>query len=268
MGTGGDTNSPDTEGCGASEWPEANATTYNIDVAGAMREYVISIPADYDPNQQYRLVFAWHGLGGDATQIAQWGYYNLERLSGGSTIFVSGTGLPNQNGQNAWTDDDGGDVAFVRALLDWINANYCIDSARIFSVGMSYGGIMSNLVGCALGDVVRAIAPIAGGGPEGFFGPQVDPCVGQVAAWVGHGLIDETVTVDNGEASREYWLGVNGCSDATTPVPILEDPGDSSTCVAYEGCNDGYPVHWCQHPNGHTVESWMAAQIWDFFSQF
>ena len=40
---------------------------------------------------------------------------------------------------------------------------------------MSYGGIMSNTVGCALGDDFRAIAPMAGSGPRGN-------CVGKVAA--------------------------------------------------------------------------------------
>ena len=39
------------------------------------------------------------------------------------------------------------------------------------------------VLGCVRGDRFRAIAPVAGGGP-------VEGCVGQVAAWIVHGIDD------------------------------------------------------------------------------
>jgi hypothetical protein len=45
-------------------------------------------------------------------------------------------------------------------------------------------------------------------------------------------------------------------------------PTDPSPCVAYQGCDDGYPVTWCEFAGGHSPPSFASAAIWDFFSQF
>jgi poly(3-hydroxybutyrate) depolymerase len=123
---------------------------------------------------------------------------------------------------------------------------------------MSFGGVMSNTVGCEMGDVVRAIAPIAGAGPNTFGGSG---CKGPVAAWLAHGTADQTVEFSMGEASRDYWLDANGC-DAT-----FQDI-DPPPCVAYDGCDAEYPVTWCAFDGGHTVPDFTAQAVWDFFSQF
>jgi poly(3-hydroxybutyrate) depolymerase len=252
-----------SSGCGAADWPADG--DQSIDVEGTPREYIVSIPADYDPNTPYKLVFAWHGLGGTAAQIAggfRGGYYGLEPMAGGTTIFVAGQGLETSNSVGSgpgWDNTNGRDVAFTSAMLQWLRASYCIDDERIFSVGMSYGGIMSNRVGCSLGEDFRAIAPMAGSGPGfGSFGAN---CVGQVAAWITHGNTDNIVSFSSGQASRDHWAMANGCDDSTTPV-------GPEACVAYDGCDPGYPVHWCEFDGGHTVPGFAAAAVWAFFSQF
>ena len=244
-----------SSGCGAATWPASG--NFNIDIAGAMRAYIVKIPTNYDTNKPYRLIFAWHGLGGTAQQIAQFGYYQLETPSAGTAIFVSGQGLETGSGAG-WPNTGGQDVNFVRSLVDWMKNNYCIDGARIFSVGMSYGGIMSNTLGCQMGGIFRAIAPMSGSGPFQF---GTTACVGQVAAWLSHGTQDPTVAYDAGVGSREIWRTRSHCmttSVATTPSP----------CVAYDGCDPGYPVHWCSFDGGHIVPSFSSQGIWAFFSQF
>jgi poly(3-hydroxybutyrate) depolymerase len=213
-------------------------------------------------------VFAWHGLGGSAQQVAsglRGGYYGLESRSMGSTIFAAGQGLQTSNsvGSGAgWPNTGGQDVAFVRALYDWLRSKYCIDEQRVFSTGMSYGGIMSNTLGCQMGDVFRAIAPMAGSGPRGM-------CNGQVAVWMTHGNTDTVVPFDStimggfsgGVQSRDFWAKANNCETTTTPV-------GPEKCVAYEGCDDGHPVHWCEFDGGHTIPPYASEAIWNFFSQF
>jgi poly(3-hydroxybutyrate) depolymerase len=235
-----------------------------IDVDGTARTYIVKFPTGYDAKKPLKLVFAWHGLGGTAEQIAT-GYgfggaaafYGLETRSMGSTIFVAGQGLE-AGGGAGWPNMGGRDVAFVRKMLDWLKSNYCIDESRIFSVGMSYGGIMSNTVGCALGDVFRAIAPIAGMGPAQFGGAQ---CTGQVAAWIAHGNTDAVIQYSAGQASRDHWVKANNCEMTSTMV-------GPDKCIAYEGCDDGHPVHWCEFDGGHTVPMFSGEAIWKFFSQF
>ena len=249
-------------GCGASDWPDGG--DFMIDVAGTPREYIVALPDGYESGTPYKLIFAWHGLGGSASQIAGGfggGYYGLQNRAAGTAIFVAGQGLQTETsiGNGAgWPNTDGRDVAFVRALVDLLRGQYCIDDERIFSVGMSYGGIMSNTLGCQMGDVFRAIAPMSGSGPRTFGGAM---CVGQVAAWLSHGNTDEIVTFASGEGSRDHWVMSNHC-DATT-APVTPDP-----CVAYQGCDDGHPVHWCEFDGGHTVPQFASEAIWSFFSMF
>lgn len=245
-GTGG---AMASAGCQATEWPESG--TYTLEVDGTEREYIVALPDGYDSSEPYKLVFAWHYLGGTASGIARSGYYGLERRSQGGTIFVAAQGI-----DNAWPNTGGRDVAFTRAMLDFMRSSYCIDDDRIFSTGFSYGGIMSNTVGCQLGDEFRAIAPMSGSGPRSFRGTS---CTGQVAAWISHGNSDTVVSFSSGEGSRDHWVSANGCGSETTPV---------GECVAYEGCDDGYPVHWCEYSGGHTQPRFAPDAIWEFFSQF
>jgi poly(3-hydroxybutyrate) depolymerase len=244
-----------SSGCGKAMWPASG--NFNIDIGGTMRAYIVKIPTNYDTNKPYRLIFTWHGLGGTAQQIAQFGYYQLEAPSAGTAIFVSGQGLDTGAGAG-WPNTNGQDVNFVRALVDWMKSNYCVDQARIFSVGMSYGGIMSNTLGCQMGGIFRAIAPMSGSGPFQF---GTSACVGQVAAWLTHGTADMTVSYDAGVASRETWRNRSHCQ--ATSVPTTPSP-----CVAYDGCDPGYPVHWCSWDGGHTIPTFAAGAIWNFLSQF
>jgi polyhydroxybutyrate depolymerase len=244
-------------GCGAAQPPPPSGT-YMIDVSGTARQYIIALPANYDAGKPYRLVFAWHGLGGTAAQIAR-GYYGLQQRSAGSAIFVSGQGLETAAGGAGWQNSGGQDVAFVRALYAQLAGQYCVDETRVFSVGMSYGGIMSNTLGCQMGDVFRAIAPMSGSGPG--FGGRGAACMGQVAAWMSHGNTDTVVAFSQGQASRDTWARNNHCQMTTAPV-------EPSPCVAYQGCDPGHPVTWCEFDGGHTIPPFASAAIWTFFSQF
>jgi poly(3-hydroxybutyrate) depolymerase len=149
-------------------------------------------------------------------------------------------------------------VAFVKALYARLQTQLCIDEERVFSVGMSYGGIMSNTLGCTMGDVFRAIAPMSGSGP-GFGGRAT--CTGQVAVWMSNGDNDTVVSTASERASKDFWVKTNHCQTQSMPV-------EPSPCVAFTGCDQGYPVTWCEFMGGHTVPSFSPAAIWTFFSQF
>ena len=79
---------------------------------------------------------------------------------------------PADNPSKAWDlTATGMDMPFFDAMLAQMSADYCVDPARIFVAGQSYGGLMTNAVGCLRGDVVRAIAVVAGSGPQ-----NTSPC--------------------------------------------------------------------------------------------
>ena len=241
-------------GCGM---PAPMAGMASIDVMGTQRDYIMSLPQGYDPSKPYKLIFAWHGLGGTAQSIAA-SWYGLGRMSQNSAIFISGQGLETSSGGAGWQNSNGQDVAFVKALYARLQGSVCFDENRVFSVGMSYGGIMSNTLGCQMGDVFRAIAPMSGSGP-GFGGRAT--CVGQVAVWSSHGDNDTVVPTASGEASRDFWVKANKCQMDSVPV-------EPSPCLAYNGCEADLPVTFCKFMGAHIVPPFAAAAIWKFFSQF
>jgi poly(3-hydroxybutyrate) depolymerase len=226
--------------------------TGSIVVGSDTRSYVLSVPASYDAEVALPLVFAWHGRGGDGALAKL--YFGVEEQAAGQAIFVYPDGLEVMGGGSGWDLTSGGiDVALFDAVLTDISERYCVDATRIFSTGHSFGGYFSNSLGCARGDVLRAIAPVAGGGPFG------GGCTGAVAAWITHGTNDPTVVLTQGEGSRDHWLSANSCD--VTSAPVTPSP-----CEAYSGCQAGADLHWCEHPGGHEWPSFAAAAIWGFFS--
>lgn len=237
--------------------PFTGVMAQKIEAAGMERDFDLVIPADYDPNHAYPLVFAWHGRGGNG-ELARL-YFKIEEASEGQAIFVYPDGLPlaDMGGQTGWDLDPANeDVALFDAILVDVSSRLCIDSERVFSTGHSFGGYMSNTIGCARGGTVRAIAPVAGGGP-------FSACTGQVAAWLAHGTGDSTVPLSQGEGARDHWLSANACGDTNAAV-------DPAPCVAYDDCESGFPVHWCQHDEpdlgGHGWPAWAGPAIWSFFA--
>lgn len=241
-----------SSGCGAANPPAEGP--YSIDVDGSSRDYILAPPSGYDPNRAYPLIFVWHPRGGSADQVAggfMGGYNGLQALANDGAIFVAPDGI-----DDGWANTNGRDIAFLRAMLDRFNTDLCIDQSRIFSTGFSYGGMMSFAVACAMGDIFRAIAPVAGAlysGCEDGSAP--------IAMWGAHGIDDSIVPLDHGRQGLQEILDRNGCGTETAPI-------EPSPCASYRGCTAGSPVTWCEFPGDHMVPNFAAQAIWDFFSQF
>ena len=123
----------------------------------------------------------------------------------------------------------------------------------MFSTGHSFGGYFSNTLGCARSSALRAIAPVAGGGP---FDAACDPA--PLAVWLAHAPNDDVVPFSQGEASLEHWAEHGGCASTGTPAT-------PEGCVSRDGCAGG-PVVFCTHDEGHDWPSLAPASIWGFFA--
>ena len=270
-GTGGTTTgaggaSP-TAGCGMAA---PASMRYSIDVAGMTREYILSVPSNYDANHPYVLIFAWHPWGGSAMQVAgtgSSGYYGLKGTSNNQAILVAPEGLDFGGNGLGWGNTNGEDIAFLNAMLALFKSQMCIDQSRIFSAGFSFGGMMSNAVGCA--GLARAIAPMAGNS-------TVSGCLAgtQPVAYMGfHGTHDSVVDISGGRTARDVFVKRNGCSGDTTPSsPSWCDGIDAKyqpcTCGDYQGCMPGYPVTWCEYNADHQAAPNSGPTLWKFFTQF
>ena len=242
---------------------------YFINVDGTIREFILTLPENYDNSRTYPLIFVWHGLGGSAIGVASGSrfrgepYFGLFKASENQAIFIAGQGLSSViRAWSGWDNKNGRDVAFVRKLMNWAELNMSIDESRIFSTGMSYGGMFSNLLACRLGNKIRAIASMSGSFQ--IYGVQYpyNQCKGEkVAAWFAHGTDDRYVVYKDGEAARDYFTSVNGCSSSFTKAT-------PAGCIMYNGCDTGYPVVWCRHKGGHYIPKYAGEEIWNFFNRF
>jgi polyhydroxybutyrate depolymerase len=255
-GSGGASAGKGSPGCGSGSPLESGSFAETID--GTTRRYVLDVPANYDANRRYRLIFVWHPLGGSAAQVVLGGYDGLKALSEGSAVFVAADGLLGANTEAigpGWWNVNNGDMLFLSAMLTKLKASLCIDEERVFSTGFSFGGMMSYAVGYEF-DVFRAIAPCSG---DMQVIPRKDTFTRPLPIMAFHGDKDTFVTTARGRAARDKYLARNGCGAQTVPA-------SPSPCVQYQGCQA--PTLWCEFPGGHSTWSEQPQAIWKFFSQF
>jgi len=267
-GTTGTAGSTGTAGTAGGAMPSAgcNATggapmsgRFTISASGTQREYIIKIPAGYDRTHPYRLILAFHGAQYDAESVDAGGpptaagagpYYGVEPLSGGSAIFVAG-----QAQSSGWNSSN--DIPYVTAMIAQFKTQLCIDQSRIFAMGFSMGAIQTIQLGCAMGDVLRGIAPMSGS-------LQGRTCSGTtpIAYWGSHGTSDPTIDISQGRMVRDTFRMRNHCMTTTVADP------QQAGCVNYQGCDAGKPVGWCEFDGVHQPPPYSGSAIWRFFSQF
>jgi poly(3-hydroxybutyrate) depolymerase len=247
-----------SSGCGSSNTTSpcgTKGTMCSLDVSGTTRQYYVQLPKNYSASTPYRLIFQFHPWGGTADQAL-----TMYGLNSGlpDSIFVTPQGLDAGSNGPGWANTDGEDIAFTQAMLADVQGKYCVDDARIFSVGFSYGGMMSFALGCEMSDTFRAIAPMSG---ALYSDPSCKGSGPHVAMWGSHGTSDTVVPIDNGRAARDKILQQNHCGTTTTPV-------DPSPCVKYDGCDPGYDVTWCEWDGPHGIPSFGSSAITAFLKQF
>jgi poly(3-hydroxybutyrate) depolymerase len=138
-------------------------------VSGANRTYNLRVPDNYDNNNPYPLMLAYHWLSGTANDVSEGSqatankpYYGLWELAEESMIFVAPEGTNGAMG-NGWYNSGGSDVEFSRQLLSLLESEFCIDQSRVFCQGFSMGGSMSYAMASAAPELIRAVAIHTGG---------------------------------------------------------------------------------------------------------
>jgi polyhydroxybutyrate depolymerase len=233
-------------GCGIKQIGSNDFKPMQLTIQNQTRTYHLRVPAGYNPDRAYPLIFLFHGYGGNGLS----GGLGIEHNAQGDALIIGADGLNNQWNQSTTEND----LHFFDRLLETVSSQYCVDKKRVFSYGFSMGGNFTNLLACERGDVLRATASIASW-------PRGDYCKGKVAAWFLHDTNDEAINITQGIAARDKAIASNGCSQKTVDV--------GNGCVQYQGCQDA-PVVWCQTSGfGHDIRGDFApAIVWQFFQNF
>jgi len=269
-----------SSGCGKPPTLQSGSTIH-LQVDGSDRYYLLYVPNNYNKTHPYRLIITYHARGYTAEQVANGcgdpnsdgtacDYYHLADQANESAIFAAPMG-EGSGSDTGWPNTNNADVHFTDAILSQLESNFCIDTARVFATGWSYGGAMSYEMACQEPDVVRAIAVYSGAMLSGSCTPTAP-----IAYYASHGTSDTVLPIADGEALRDQIVAADGCAAQTPRDPALNS--DMHVCTSYEGCSAGHPVTWCSFDGPHTPDpnptttgsytSWEWAEAWGFLSQF
>jgi len=158
--------------------PGPGRHTFTLTVGGLERNYIVHVPASYNPKTQSPLVVMLHGGGGTA-RAAMWetGWAEKADKEGFLSIFPNAMSRdpaqPSSFARNPQLWNDGSDrfypgqsapddVAFINAMLNDLIANFTVDARRVFFTGFSNGASMTFRVAAELSKYIAAIAPVAG----------------------------------------------------------------------------------------------------------
>lgn len=239
-------------GCGRDALA-GQTTTRTVTVGGRERSFRVHVPATYAKDESTPVVVMLHGGGGSGEQLETASskmnpIADRERFI---AVYPNGSGIVRTwNGGNCCgkaVEDGIDDVAFVRALLDDLEASHCVDTRRVHAMGMSNGAILGHRLACELSDRIAAVAAVAG-----TIGVPTCTPAQHVAVMTIHGTDDRHVPWDGGVGcgpsntayravpeTIEGWRERNGCAETTTSYAQQGD----GTCVVYEGCTK--PVVLC-----------------------
>jgi poly(3-hydroxybutyrate) depolymerase len=263
-------------GCGKTLGSINKSGTYTITSSGKSRTYIIDIPANYDKNKPYRLIFGMHCMGGSAAKVAgtndQTAYfYHLKTLSTSNNIpciFVA----PQGNSDGTWGGD--ADHKFFTDMLKLFKDTLCIDTARVFSCGFSFGAMFTYSLSTAYQKELRAVACYAPANYNIYLPTNKHL---PIAYYQTTGTSDGTCPWDNGGRGGKYCLQGhiqdNGCTSPST-IPLATS--NKHVATEFSGCKEGYPVkfssfqggHQCNVTDGGSSTDWVPVETWEFFMRF
>ena len=139
-------------------------------IYGRNRFYKTHLPLGYSFQDQYPVVFVFHGgLGNPGLIEKQTGFSKKADEEGFIVVYPYGTGSFDKKllTWNTWDccgyadKKNINDVDFIKAVIKEMKTKYSVDEKRIYAAGLSNGGMMCYLLACELPEYFAAVAPVA-----------------------------------------------------------------------------------------------------------
>lgn len=257
--------------CGAQK---KGTTKRTLESGGVEREFLLHIPRRYKQASKKApvpLVVMLHGRTGSG-EVAASPYYGWKRLADKEDFvvaFPTALGKPT-SWKGAWRGKPTEDSVFLAELIELLQDELKIDEDRVFMTGHSSGGFMSFSFAATHGDLVAAIAPVAGLAVD-----RSKPS-SPVSLISFHGMADDVVPYDkskwgtpNAPESAALFAKHNGCGDVERTelnkgkvhLDRWKD-GAGGTEVAFYSI-EGFGHGW---PQGGRKSVEATELIWEFFA--
>jgi poly(3-hydroxybutyrate) depolymerase len=263
-------------GCG-KELGDFKSGTYTITNAGLSRQYTIDIPANYDKNKPYRLVFAMHMMGGHMNTMVNNKFYGLKTYAERDNvpcIFVAPEGYTDRS---PWRGRDDKDHIFFADMLALFKDKLSVDTSRIFCCGFSFGAMVTYSLSLDFQKELRAVACYAPANWNIYLPTNKrEP----IALFSTTGTTDGLCKWVNSDARKQggkycvlTHLEDNGLKELPE-IPVATTPTHVTT--EFKGLPEEYPVLFGSFVGGHTDNArdpgsnfnWIAKETWNFFMRF
>jgi hypothetical protein len=288
---------------GYTEWhvTQTGATLGSDDPTRAGdRQFFVRVPADYDPNRPYRVVYLGSGCGAEHAG-AKTTYALFDEAQGGTeqAVYV-GLSVPDNDANPGCYDNNTGPQSQEWEAFDlihsFVESHYCVDNNRIFVAGYSTGAWVANMYGYYFAGLpspplddpermqalpARKFSPhwaVRGGaGVNGSLSSnQPQPCNGPAAHFWIYDATDQALNTESRFFAFNLALKTNGCNGnyrgPKKPwAPAENIPGlENGVCQEYTGCPadiaKNYPIVYCTTSGlGHSDQ---AAHAIAAFNQF
>ena len=258
--------------------PKTGDQTVTLQYGGRSRSYILHAPSGLSAGNPLALVIDLHGAGGTGKQ--QQGMSGFSALSDTEKFLVV---FPNGI-DGYWNVDDTccgtagkekiDDVGFLKAIIEKLNAETCIDVRRIYVSGFSNGGGLAHRMGCDAADVIAAIAPTA-------TDLRTQPCnaARPISMMEIKGMVDSLEPYEGGvvgpaggqytdvgaKQSLKLWADINQCTGTTTKIDTY--------CESYTQCAGGVETDLCSLPNtdhntySNSLGFKVASVVWSMFKR-
>jgi poly(3-hydroxybutyrate) depolymerase len=213
------------------------------------------LPEGYDTAHPYPIVLAFHGWYTNGRDFEAW-FKMEDHDQGAFTVYPDSLGP-------TWDIGGSRDLDFVADIVEAMSNAYCIDRARIFALGFSYGGKFVHHLGCKRPGLVRAISV-----GDGSWALEKDCATSALPVLVTHRTRDHDELVDWGRDAALRWATIDGCSAAA------EISDAAHGCVTYLGCTAPGTVTFCEDTHfdpkwpkdwNHTSREEYRALTWTWF---
>ena len=261
-----------SSGCGKRAIHTGVFNLHTTDGDKRYRTFLVEVPAEYNPSHGYSLNFVFHGAGGSSSQSYSWG---LQSVAGASEngIFVFPDGINFQHYGVGWDDTKNGyDLPFFDNMVKTLEADFCVNRARVFVAGFSWGGDFVTALVCNRGNTIRAAAANSTtdefNDAAKYYTYQGLPCSTTVhpALRFEHAVGgDGAYTAPRFASTSQLYRHLNSCSSASVGAPSSTS---AMSCVSYKSCTKEYVECPFKASIGHALPPNWAKDTWAFFQTF
>jgi polyhydroxybutyrate depolymerase len=222
---------------------------FEITAGAARTNYRLVLPKGYDGMKPYPVVFYLHGRGNG---IEGQGNLNTDVAAADLGLVV----YPKSFGGSGWEvpnrDKPDENLALLKALLDHLQQDYCVNPRKVIMTGFSSGCWFASRLACTMKDQLAGVVAAACG---------LDPmgkCMDRkpITYIIGRG--DQRF--GDAAMTAEFYRTRNGCT-------MTRAAGKVPSCEEYQGCAEGFPATYCPHAGGHQWPGFASKAVVELLSR-